>query len=107
MTAVVVMSPDDLKELIREAVREEIASVRPAAAPSALVDKRECARALGVSTATVDRLCATQRIPFVVVGDVRRFDLEAVRAALESVPAEAPKPTVKLGGVRLLSRRTA
>lgn len=80
-----------------------------------LVDKRELARALAVSVATVDRLCRADSdapIPFVIVGDSRRFDLAAVRAALESRPAERPKAQAPLaevphGGVTRRSRPRA
>ncbi|MBV9948143.1 MAG: hypothetical protein JOZ69_14910 [Myxococcales bacterium] len=93
-----------------------------AAAPKAvtpLIDKRTLAHALATSIASIARLCRDQRIPFVLVGEVRRFDLEAVRAALRaSVPGPAKvdvdSPPVRtagprteevpIPGVRLLSR---
>jgi excisionase family DNA binding protein len=106
-----------LLDLIREAAREGVAQAlsaqcpREAATPAApLLDKRALAHALGVSTATVDRLCRTKRIPFVVVGDARRFDLESVRAALTATGVEpdpkrvAPAASATLRGVRLLTR---
>ncbi len=75
-----------LLELVRAAAREgttEALMLRPGALSTApplpLLDKRALAHALGVSTASVDRLCRQGRIPFVLVGEVRRFDLEAVR----------------------------
>jgi excisionase family DNA binding protein len=107
-----------LLELIREAAREGAALALNAHAPSepteprapTLLDKRALAHALGVSTATVDRLCRTNRIPFVRVGDARRFDFVAVRAALDA--SSAPWPTARLGptpplpmsAVKLLTR---
>ncbi|MFT3769645.1 MAG: tyrosine-type recombinase/integrase [Minicystis sp.] len=48
-------------------------------APAVLVDKREVARTLGVSVATVDRLDREGQ-PFIRVGDVKRYDLAAVLA---------------------------
>jgi hypothetical protein len=112
-----------LLELVRAAAREgttEALMLRPdapsTAPPLPLLDKRALAHALGVSTASIDRLCRQGRIPFVLVGEVRRFDLDTVRVALgarhERVPqagrrgpdltrASAPMP-----GVRLLSRRS-
>src|SRR5579864_6861004 len=42
------------------------------------------AHALGVSTATIDRLCRDGRIPYVHVRDARRFELDAVRSALRT-----------------------
>jgi excisionase family DNA binding protein len=82
-----------------------------AGAPSGmLLDKRALAHALGVSTATVDRLCRANRIPFVRVGDVRRFDLAAVREALATPPAQPSPPGLTsapsslMRGVKLLTR---
>ena len=110
----------DLLDLVRTAARdgvvEGLQTQPPAGAkPMApLLDKRALAHALGVSTATVDRLCRLQRIPVVPVGEVRRFDLEAVRAALTARREEAAavarnspdlaRGSPLLGGVRLLSR---
>jgi excisionase family DNA binding protein len=99
----------------REGAQEALAShgaTAPATSPT-LIDKRGLAHALGVSPATVDRLCRSGRMPFVVVGEVRRFDLLAVRAALTEghgshaaspPPASAPSQA-PIAGVRLLSRR--
>ena len=122
------MTPTDdplagLRELVRDAAREgaaqALAAVTLPTAPPAdpLLDKRALAHALGVSTAKVDRLCREGRIPFVRVGEVRRFDLAAVRAALEAgdererdergkPPADAAPPAGRVAGVRLLSRRS-
>jgi excisionase family DNA binding protein len=79
-----------------------------------LLDKRELAHALRVSVAKVDRLSRDGRIPFVIVGDVRRFDLTAVLAALpqqgqptdERVRPASPARKQVLAGVRLLSRES-
>jgi hypothetical protein len=116
----------DLLELVRSAAREgavEALQTQAAAATkpmNPLIDKRTLAQALGVSMASIDRLCRDERIPFVLVGEVRRFDLEAVRQAL---PARAPGPVqseparpppaaapispsleIPIAGVKLLSR---
>jgi excisionase family DNA binding protein len=109
-----------LLELVRAAAREgtiqALAARGPATAtvPPPLLDKKGLAHALGVSTATVDRLCRERRIPYVHVGDVRRFDLDAVRAALgsphqnrEPAPSSASDPAGRSavpGDIRLLSR---
>ncbi|HXX67191.1 MAG TPA: hypothetical protein VEK07_08420 [Polyangiaceae bacterium] len=105
-----------LLDLVRTAARDgtsealALRSERLDAERSPLLDKRGLAHALGVSTATVDRLCRQQRIPFVLVGEVRRFDLAAVRQALmeqrsSSRPsvARAERPGAS-GAIRLLSR---
>ena len=102
--------------LVRDAAREgaEKALVEdrialPLLGP--LVDKRALGHALGISPTTVDRLCRDGQIPFIRVGDVRRFDIVAVRAALQesrrgeesTAPARAAGQ-VLVPGVRLLSR---
>jgi hypothetical protein len=104
---------DLIREAAREGVAEALSAQRAREHPTgndALLDKRALAHALGVSTATVDRLCRARRIPFVIVGDVRRFDLACVRAALATAPAEAepkrlaPADAASLRGVKLLTR---
>jgi excisionase family DNA binding protein len=107
---------DLVRTAAREGAEQALLAARPTetALPAPLIDKREVARALGISVAKVDRLCRDHRIPFVRVGDVRRFDLAAVRAALEAggdraaqrrdVQPAAPSPS-PIAGVRLLSRR--
>jgi excisionase family DNA binding protein len=107
---------EQLREEVRRAVRagvDDALASRPEGpqeAPQRLVDKRSLAQALAVSPATIDRLCRDGRIPFVRVGDVRRFDPLAVRQALGEAKASAPgepatrSPLVPLTGVRLLSR---
>jgi hypothetical protein len=86
----------------------------PMASMPPLLDKRELARALGVSVATIDRLDREGQ-PFLRVGDVKRYDLATVHAwhRERSVPvppsapphAAAPLPAPEPSGVRLLSRR--
>jgi excisionase family DNA binding protein len=105
-----------LLELVRAAAREgaeqALAAQRPTTPPTSgsLVDKRGLAHALGVSPATIDRLCRDGRIPFTRVGDVRRFDPVAVLAALEqgveasATSAGSASRQVRVAGVRLLSR---
>jgi len=107
---VVTLSADELRALVRDEVRAALTSVAPASAtPSPLVDKKECARALGISTTSLDRMTAAGKVPFLRVGDVRRYDFAAVRAALETPAATPtrPAPRERVAGVRLLSRRSA
>jgi excisionase family DNA binding protein len=80
-----------------------------APSPSPLLSKCEVASALRVHPATIDRLVRAGRIPFVRVGDVKRFDLELVRLALSEKPARAEdRPPIEvqgpLFGVHRLSR---
>jgi excisionase family DNA binding protein len=101
---------DAIADRVAERVLEVLAPMLEASAPTArrpsLLSKSELASLLHVSTATVDRLARHGALPFVRVGDVRRFDLEAVRRALEERGANAsaaPAPDAALGDVRLLS----
>jgi hypothetical protein len=115
----------ELFDILYEPVEETAPAVTTSTAtPQPLVDKRELARMLSVSPATVDRLVRAG-LPFVPVGDVRRFDVTACRAWLEEqgerraeagAPASRPRVTSasttetgsgEHGGVRLLSRRGA
>ncbi len=73
-----------------------------------LLSKQQLATLLSVSTATIDRLCREQAIPFLTVGDARRFELLRVRQALEARTVETSQPPrqpeAKPGGVRVLSK---
>jgi excisionase family DNA binding protein len=109
----------DLLELVRTAARDGVAeglqahTVPAPKSATPLLDKRALAHALGVSTAKIDRLVKKQEIEYVLVGEVRRFDLDAVRRALEArrqkrdatggAPelARAPAPSTD---IRMLSR---
>jgi hypothetical protein len=77
---VVVLSVEELRELIREAVAD--ARAEAPAAP-ALLDRRRLGVALGVCPDTVDRL-RREGCPEVRVGDVPRFELADVLAWLKA-----------------------
>jgi excisionase family DNA binding protein len=95
-----VRSPADLQALVPIAL-EVLAKLGfqitpPAAAPPAgdeLVDVDALAAALGCSKWTVYRLAAKGRIPSVCIGRKRRFELDAVIAALRTQPAAASAST--------------
>src|SRR5262245_7404572 len=103
------------RELAPHVARELAAlTPEPPATPAPLVDKREIARLLAGSPATIDRLVRAG-MPHVPIGDVRRFDVDACRGWLADHGKEsATTPTARsapltsasndLGGVRLLSR---
>jgi excisionase family DNA binding protein len=101
--------------MLAQAARLRAAQPRQTAAPPStkppLVDTRDCAHSLGVSTATVNRMVQAGRIPFITVGESRRFEMGPVLAALEhhgatrNVREATSKNRVVLPGVRLLSRR--
>jgi len=68
-----------------------VSSTPIAATAETLKTRQQAAAAFGVSLATWDRECASGAIPYLVVGDSRRFDLQQVRAALQA-RTEAPAP---------------
>jgi excisionase family DNA binding protein len=78
--------------------------------PAPLLTPHECAAALGVSIATLNRRVNEGAIPYVQIGDARRYDLERVHAALAAAPrvpqlppvASAPEPQ-PARGVRRVS----
>jgi excisionase family DNA binding protein len=78
-----------------------------------LVSKQEMARLLDCSSNKIDRLVRDGKIPYVVVGGVRRFQVDAVMTAL-SVHSAVPPTPPDLGrqdlpgipGVRWATRRT-
>lgn len=91
----------------------------PTAAPAPLVDKREIARLLRVSIATVDRHDREGQ-PHLYIGDVKRYDASAVmawhrersaqvsaRAAPSALPSSSSSEEhdpLRVSGVRLLTR---
>ena len=90
----------------------------PAPAPAPLVDKREIARLLGISVATVDRHDREGQ-PHIYIGDVKRYDASAVMAwhrersvlPVPGAPPKLPQPSPSqprdLSSVKLLSRPKA
>lgn len=106
-----------LTAAVRTAARDGVldalaAHSAKAPAPAPLATKQAAAAALGISTATLDRRIAEGVVPFVQVGDVKRFDLDAIRAAIVAntppiAAVERPhacSPATPLAGVRRLSR---
>ena len=77
-----------LKPMIESAVRDVFVEFHQAEPPKRiLVDARELGTALAVSRATVYRL-VEEGMPYVLVGDTRKFDTERVLAWLEAHTAE-------------------
>jgi excisionase family DNA binding protein len=90
--SMVIVTTDDLRELIREVVGDALADhFAPAATATGRVGTKEIAEALGVSRAKIHELAEDGAIPFVWVGDVRRFDVAECIAALQALPAPAKK----------------
>jgi hypothetical protein len=104
---VITISPGDLRDLVRDALRVALAENAPSPSMTVLVDRRELARLLGVSTATVTRL-TVEGMPCTHVGDSPRHDVEAVRTWLvergRRGTKAAPSKGETVSGVRLLSR---
>lgn len=85
----IVATPEQLTELIREAVERALADQRQDVAP-VLIDRNGVARALGISPSTVDRL-RRDGLPCVLIGDSPRFlAAECVSWLLEN---RRPQPT--------------
>jgi hypothetical protein len=78
----VVLSPDELRELVHETVTAALAEREPASTPT-LLDRRGLGRALGCCCDTVDKL-RREGMPEVRVGDVPRFHLDDVIAWLKT-----------------------
>lgn len=101
---------DALAVLVARHVVDELRPLlvtAPTPSTPALVDRRELARLLDVSTATVTRLTA-EGMTCLHVGDSPRYDVDAVRAWLAERGRQGTKakaPTGPIAGVRLLSRR--
>ncbi len=108
-TVVIVnLSADELRSLVRDAVRETLAERAPTKAETPLVDRHELARLLGISAATVARMTA-EGMPHVFAGASPRYAAEEVRAWLaergrKGTKAPMRKAEVSVAGVRLLSR---
>jgi len=73
--AVIVVTPEQLAELIRDAVGQAFAEQREDVGP-VLLDRSGIARALGIGTSTVDRL-RREGLPSVMIGDCPRFVLSS------------------------------
>lgn len=87
---------------------EALPLASPLATPAPLIDKRELARTISVSVATIDRLDREGQ-PHVRIGDAKRYDVAAVLAWHRERPAPAvARPALTdapaaLSGVRRLS----
>jgi len=81
---VVVLSPAELIQIIRDEIVPELLAASEASHPSpALLSRHHLARELGVSVSTVDRL-RSQGMPSVAVIDSRRFHLNDVLEWIKS-----------------------
>lgn len=104
---VLTCSLDELRSAVRDEVSTALAAHATAPATPALVDKREIARTLTVSPATITRL-VQEGAPVTYVGQSPRFDIAAIRVWLDDRGRQGTKAKPSRGhvvGVRLLSRR--
>ncbi len=105
----VTLSADELRALFRTELDAALATRASAPSTTALVDKRELARTLAVSAATITRL-VQDGAPHTFVGSSPRFDVEAFRVWLDgrgrqrTKTPEAKQARESIPGVRLLSR---
>jgi hypothetical protein len=86
-TPIVVLTPEQLSELVKRAVEEALAEQRQEPAP-ALLDTSGIARHLGVGTSTVGRL-RREGLPCVYLGDCPRFELAECLAWIRSRAVDA------------------
>ncbi|MEM9368518.1 MAG: helix-turn-helix domain-containing protein [Planctomycetota bacterium] len=82
------LSADDRRELIADLLTELEPIIARQASPR-LVDADELARLLSLSRPTIDRLRAANVIPSIGDGRMRRYDPDAVIAALSAHKKEA------------------
>ena len=107
---IVSLSVDELRALVRDAVREILDERVPEKHASPLVDRHELARLLGVSAATVSRMTA-EGMPHVFAGASPRYSTDDVRIWLsergrKGTKTPVRKTEVSVSGVRLLSRNS-
>ena len=88
MSAVILTSPAELREIVTAAVSDALADLAPPHA-EALVDRAELARRLGVSTRALDRL-RRDGLPELRVGDLPRWRWADVLAWLGAREAVSP-----------------
>lgn len=85
---VVVLTAAQLRELVRDAIVEALESQKDDPSPL-LLDRNGIARALGLSTSSIDKL-RKQGLPSIRVGDVPRFIAGDCIAWLRSNDEAAP-----------------
>ena len=78
----VVVQLETLTAIVRDAVADVLQEVIPPG-QSPLLDRAALAKALAVSTSTVDRL-ARGGLPHLLVGDAKRFELSRVVGYLQA-----------------------
>jgi hypothetical protein len=104
---VVPVSLDELVALVYNAVDAALSARAPAPSTTPLVDKRELARVLNISAATVTRMTA-EGMPHIFAGASPRYEIDEVRGWLDARGRRGtlakPSKRESLPGVRLLSR---
>ena len=81
--AVIVISPEELARIVREAVREELAARASEAAPEWL-DTKQAAELVGVHRKTIAKLIKSEGLPVHRVGEsIRRFSRAELLCWLE------------------------
>lgn len=101
--AIVVLTPEELRKLISEAVTEALAVKKNQ--PKRLVKKTELATALSCSAATINRMM-DEGLPYVRAGSDCRYDVDAClewMAAHDTSSKNERTPSLP-HGVRLLTR---
>jgi excisionase family DNA binding protein len=85
-TTVIQLEPEELKEMIKQAVVEALATMpqpqnKPAEIPP--ITTKELCKFLNITTPTVIRWRKKGKIPFINIGSAIRFNLTDVMSALE------------------------
>jgi excisionase family DNA binding protein len=73
---IITITPDELRALVREAVREEMAAKH--VDPVEWIDATEAAKLLGVGTRTIQRLAKAGELPCTKLGTLLRFNRAAI-----------------------------
>ena len=106
---VLTLSTDELRALVRAEFDAALAARAVAPPTMPFIDRRELARTLDVSLATVTRMTA-EGMPHIFVGASRRYSVDDVRKWLDERGRRgtqaAPSKGEIIPGVRLLSRRS-
>ena len=100
-TIAVLSAQADALEAQAKTLRALVAALRsseeaPSASARRLVSRAELLEHLSISSPTLRKLESSGALPFVQVGDLRRYDLESVRGALSNAAHSTPSNVVRL-----------
>lgn len=79
---------DELVNMIREAIREEIVAILPSESRGAPLDKRTLAYYLGISISTLEKLMKSGDIKYFNIGNQPRFTWKTIDAYIKTKESE-------------------